>query len=386
MKLLRYLVVDSLTLGGKILPSVNDLAIVEKILLWLKIQFAVFAVGAVILFYFISFSWIAGIITGALFTFVYVSITLILLSGFRMSSYLKKEKKILANKQIIIGLTKLEVEELSYESVPEKPQLILSIILRVIYIIIFAFTIFCGLTLGLSMMFYSNLEDQHGQEIIRNYEKAYPSLYGKQINTLSNQLTKLQSERATIEQNKKRVEIEIEKAADEFHKEFLLVDLSLANKQLLDWDLMHNQELINLPIKIQSLEKEYDAGLEKLKLSIQYSKYGIYRIQHFLKNLSFIAFLMVSTLLFLFIYPFYLRYRMVLSESDLDIKLEGNTVDFIKAEYTKSNNEIKKLMESYGYTKSIEESSDPFLPATKFKSEKVALKNQLDTFLTNELV
>jgi hypothetical protein len=386
LKLLRYLVVDSLTFGGKILPSVNDLAKVEKILLWLKIQFAVFTLGAVILFYFISFSWVAGVITGALFTFVYISITLILLSGFRMSSYLKKEKKVLANKQIFIGKTKLEVEDVTYESVPEKSQLIPSIILRVIYIVVFAFTIFCGLTLGLSMLFYPDLEEQHGQEIVQNYEKAYPSLYGNQIKTLSNQLAKLQAERSSIELKQKNVESEIAAAADEFHKSFLLVDLSLVKKQLLDWDLMHHQELINLPVKISALEKEYTTGLDKLKLSIQYSKYGIYRIQHFLHKLWFLAFLMIGGLIYLFIYPFYLRYRMVLSESDLDIKLEGKTVDFIKAEFANSNQEIKKLMAEYKYAANVVEPSDPFLPAAKFKSEKVALKNQLDTFLTNELV
>ncbi len=386
MKLLRYLVVDSLTFGGKILPSVNDLAKVEKILLWLKIQFAVFALGAIILFYFISFSWLAGIITGALFTFVYISITLILLSGFRMSSYLKREKKVLANKQLVIGQTKLEVEDLSYESVPEKSQLIPSIILRVIYIIVFALTIFCGLTLGLSMLIYPDLEEQHGQEIIHNYEKAYPSLYGNQIKSLSNQLAKLQAERGTLELKKKNVEAEIAQAADEFHKSFLLVDLSLVTKQILDWDLMHHQELINLPAKIYALEKEYNTGLEKLKLSIQYSKYGIYRIQHFVNKLSFLAILMIGGLIFLFIYPFYLRYRMVLAESDLDIKLENETIDFIKSEYVNSNQVIKQLMAEYHYSDKVVERSDPFLSAGELKSEKVALKNQLDTFLTNELV
>lgn len=386
MKLLRYLVVDSLTFGGKILPSVNDLAKLEKILLWLKIQFAVFALGAIILFYFISFSWVAGVITGALFTFVYISITLILLSGFRMSSYLKKEKKVLANKQIVIGQTKLEVEDVSYESVPENSQLIPSIMLRIIYIVVFSFTIFCGLTLGLSMLFYPNLEEQHGQEIIHNYEKAYPKLYGNQIKSLSNQLTKLQAERSTIELKKKNVEGEIAQAADEFHKRFLLVDLGLAEKQILDWDLMHHQELINIPAKIRALKNEYETGLEKLKLSIQYSKYGIYRIEQFVNKLSFLSILMIGALIFLFIYPFYLRYRMVLSESDLDIKLESRTVDFIKTEYANSNQEIKKLMDSYVYAYSVLENTDPFLPVAKLKSEKVALKNQLDTFLTNELV
>ena len=347
MKLLRYLVVDSLTFGGKILPSVSDLAVVEKILLWLKIQFAVFALGAVILFYFISFSWIAGIITGALFTFVYISITLILLSGFRKSSYLKKEKKVLANTQLVLGTTKLEVEDVSYESVPEKSQLIPSLILRFIYIVVFAFTVFCGLTLGLSMLFYPDLEEMHGQEIVHNYEKSYPALYGNQIMSLSNQLSKLQSDRSAIVKKQQDVTLEVEQAEDEFHKSFLLVDLTILNKQLLDWDLLHHQELINLPTKIKMLDDEFNTGLDKLRLSIQYNKYGIYRIQHFLKKLMIIAILLIGGLIFLFIYPFYLRYKMVLLESDLDIKLENNTVDFIKKEYVNANNEIKKLMDGW---------------------------------------
>lgn len=385
MKLLRYLVVDSLTFGGKILPSVSDLAVVEKILLWLKIQFAVFALGSVILFYFISFSWIAGIITGALFTFVYISITLILLSGFRKSSYLKKEKKVLSNTQLVVGTTKLEVENVTYESVPEKSQLIPSLILRTIYIVVFAFTVFCGLTLGLSLLFYPDLEEMHGQEIVQNYEKSYPALYGNQIKSLSNQLNKLQSDRSAIVKKQQDVTLEVEQAEDEFHKSFLQVDLTILNKKLLDWDLLHHQELLNLPAKIKALDEEYNTGLDKLRLSIQYNKYGIYRIQHFLKKLMIIAILLIGGLIFLFIYPFYLRYKMVLSESDLDIKLENNTVDFIKKEYVNSNNEIKKLMDGYNYSDYKVDNSDPFMPAAKLKSEKVALKNQLDTFLTNEL-
>lgn len=385
MKLLRYLVVDSLTFGGKILPSVSDLAVVEKILLWLKIQFAVFALGSVILFYFISFSWIAGIITGALFTFVYISITLILLSGFRKSSYLKKEKKVLSNTQLVVGKTKLEVEDVTYESVPEKSQLIPSLILRAIYIVVFAFTIFCGLTLGLSMLFYPDLEEMHGQEIVHNYEKSYPALYGNQIKSLSNQLKKLQSDRSAIVKKQQDVTLEVEQAEDEFHKSFLQVDLTILNKKLLDWDLLHHQELLNLPAKIKALDEEYNTGLDKLRLSIQYNKYGIYRIQHFLKKLMIIAILLIVGLIFLFIYPFYLRYKMVLSESDLDIKLENDTVDFIKKEYVNANNEIKKLMDGYKYSDYKVDSNDPFMPAAKLKSEKVALKNQLDTFLTNEL-
>lgn len=385
MKLLRYLVVDSLTFGGKILPSVSDLAVVEKILLWLKIQFAVFALGSVILFYFISFSWIAGIITGALFTFVYISITLILLSGFRKSSYLKKEKKVLSNTQLVVGTTKLEVENVTYESVPEKSQLIPSLILRTIYIVVFAFTVFCGLTLGLSLLFYPDLEEMHGQEIVQNYEKSYPALYGSQIKSLSNQLNKLQSDRSAIVKKQQDVTLEVEQAEDEFHKSFLQVDLTILNKKLLDWDLLHHQELLNLPAKIKALDEEYNTGLDKLRLSIQYNKYGIYRIQHFLKKLMIIAILLIGGLIFLFIYPFYLRYKMVLSESDLDIKLENNTVDFIKKEYVNSNNEIKKLMDGYNYSDYKVDNCDPFMPAAKLKSEKVALKNQLDTFLTNEL-
>ena len=203
---------------------------------------------------------------------------------------------------------------------------------------------------------------------------------------MSVQLTKLESERNAIELKKKKIEAEIRQAADEFHQDFLQVDLNMVDKQILDWDLLHHQELINLPAKINALEKEYSTGLEKLKLSVQYSKYGIYRIQHFIHKLSFLAVMLIASLIFLFIYPFYLRYQMVLFESDLDIKLEGKTVDFIKSEYSNSNQEIKKLLAEFNSAEIPVENTDPFLPVVKFKSEKVALKNQLDTFLTNELV
>ena len=115
---------DSLTFGGKILPNANDISLVHRILTWLKIQLAVFVFGAIILFYFISISWVAGIIIGILFTFIYVSITLILLSGFRKSSYLKKKQKRLTNEKIMLGTTQIEVENKQYEDLPKKSKLI----------------------------------------------------------------------------------------------------------------------------------------------------------------------------------------------------------------------------------------------------------------------
>jgi hypothetical protein len=235
------------------------------------------------------------------------------------------------------------------------------------------------------MLFYPNLDEIHGQEIIHNYEKAYPSLYGDQIDAFRNQLNLLRSDRLQIEKNKIELLTKIESAQDEFHKSFLQVDLKIIEKQLMDWDLLHNHELNNIPNRINALDAEYKVGLSKLQLSVQYSKYGIYRIQHFLKNLIILSFILIGLIVFTFIYPFYLRYQMVLTESDLDIKLENKTMDFIKEEFIKSNQEINKIIDSYGYSLGQLNSNDPFLPIAKLKSEKVALKNQLDTFLTNEL-
>ena len=42
-------------------------------------------------------------------------------------------------------------------------------------------------------------------------------------------------------------------------------------------------------------------------------------------------------------------------------------------------------MDGYNYSDYKVDNSDPFMPAANLKAEKVALKNQLDTFLTNEL-
>ena len=377
-----------MTFGGKILPNANELSIVERILLWLKIQFIVFIIGSVILFYFISFSWLAGIITGILFTFIYVSITLILLSGFRKSSYLKNKQKRLTNEKVLIGTTRIDVENIQYDDLPEKSQLIASFILRLIYIIVFAFSIFCGLALGLSMLFYPKLEEMHGAEIIQNYEKLYPQLYGKQIDDYTKQISKLEFERANIASKLDEIQSEINQANDDFHKDFFLVDQTILKKQLLDWELFHNQELTNLPIKIEALNAEYQSGLSKLSLSIKYSKFGIYRIQHLLNKQAAMALILISCLIFLFIYPFYLRYKMVLSESDLDIKLEHATVDFIKAEYKKSTKEINQIIKGFNNSK-IElmnlNDESPFKDVSSMKSEKVALKNQMDTFLKNEL-
>ena len=380
---------DSLTFGGKILPNVNDISFVHRILTWLKIQLAAFVLGAIILFYFISFSWVVGIIIGILFAFIYVSITLILLSGFRKSSYLKKKQKRLTNEKIMVGTTEVEVENKQYEDLPKKSKLIVSIILRLIYIISFAFCIFCGLALGISMLFYPNLDEMHSKEILQNYEKSYPQFYGRQVDAYKSKIMKLKSDRATIESKLSQVQFEIDQATDTFHKDFFLVDKNILTKQLLDWELLHQQELANLPIKIEALNAEYQSGLSKLALSIKYSKFGIYRIQHLLKNHAIGAIFLIICLIFLFIYPFYLRYKMVLSDSDLDNKLEIATVDLIKTEYEKSTKEITQILKGFN-NPNLEglniAGEGPFKDGASMKSEKVAFKNQMDTFLKNELL
>ena len=380
---------DSLTFGGKILPNVNDISFVHRILTWLKIQLAAFVLGAIILFYFISFSWVVGIIIGILFTFIYVSITLILLSGFRKSSYLKKKQKRLTNEKIMVGTTEVEVENKQYEDLPKKSKLIVSIILRLIYIISFAFCIFCGLALGISMLFYPNLDEMHSKEILQNYEKSYPQFYGRQVDTYKSKIMKLKSDRATIESKLSQVQFEIDQATDTFHKDFFLVDKNILIKQLLDWELLHQQELANLPIKIDALNAEYQSGLSKLALSTKYSKFGIYRIKHLVNNHAIGAIFLIICLIFLFIYPFYLRYKMVLSDSDLDNKLEIATVDLIKAEYKKSTKEINQILKGFN-NPNLEgldiEGEGPFKDGASMKSEKVAFKNQMDTFLKNELL
>jgi hypothetical protein len=238
------------------------------------------------------------------------------------------------------------------------------------------------------MLFYPKLEELHGEEIILNYEKSYPQLYGRQIDAYKKQILKLKNERTSIVSKLDAIQNEVNLANDSFHKDFYLVDKSILTKQLLDWELLHQQELANLPVKIEALNSEYQSGLIKLTLSIKYSKFGIYRIQHLLNHQAVMALILISCLIFLFIYPFYLRYKMVLSESDLDNKLELATVDFIKYEYEKSTKEIYQILKGFNITK-IEglniAGETPFKGVTLMKPEKVALKNQMDTFLKNEL-
>lgn len=80
---------------------------------------------------------------------------------------------------------------------------------------------------------------------------------------------------------------------------------------------------------------------------------------------------------------------MVLSDSDLDNKLELATVDLIKAEYEKSTKEINKILKGFNNPKieGLNIAGDgPFKDGASMKSEKVAFKNQMDTFLKNELL
>jgi hypothetical protein len=388
MSLLRYFIIDSLTFAGSITPNSDDQQRITKIYLLLILQFALYYIGSILLFYFIIESWILSAFAAVLFTFIYFSISMVLLSGFRLSNYLQKGLKKNTNKTVLISCSAIDVSEVTYDFTKDKNKLISAVLLRVFFIIVFGFFIFIGLVLGISLYTKPNLDEEHRIEILNNYKIKNGKVTQIKVDLLSNKLELMNAKRRVLEINYKEAIENVKLAKDETHRMIFATDTAHYHKALIDWDFIHQNDLNTIPQSIHDLQADYDTGYKKLDFTTAHKKFGIYRIKEFRNNNAFWFWLFFLISASLFILPYYFRFKMVLTNTPLDLALEEKIISKIKKDYRSFHHELNSFHKKYG-VEFIEEpilyEEAPFHKKNKDDGEIVALKNQMNTFLNNEL-
>jgi hypothetical protein len=388
MSLLRYFLIDSLTYDGIIAPNIEDLKRIKYIYWLLILQLGVYYIGSVLLFYFIIENWFFSTLIAVLFTFIYFSISMVLLSGLRLSSYIKVGLKKNENKSVLIGTTAIDVNEVVYDYSKNKNEIIPAVILRAFFIVVFGFFIFIGLILGISLYTKPNLDETHSAEIIRDYKEKNEKETQYKINLLSKKLEQYNIKRTTFKNDYKASIDRVKYAKDETHRMIFANDTAYFHKALLDWDFIHHNEMITIPVTLQNLQADYDNGYKKLELITAHKKFGIYRVNEFKKNNAFSFWILFIIVAALFLLPYYIRFKMILTNSPLDIALEEKIVSKIKKDYRLNQEELQNYHLMYDVeetTNDIIYEEAPFIKRKNDDGEIIALKNQMNVFLNNEI-
>jgi len=388
MSLLRYFLVDSLTNGGQIVPTAEDARRINLIYATMVLQLSVCYLGSALLFYFIIQNWFWSAMLAVLFTFVYYSISLVLFSGLRMSSYLTKTSQKHTQKSVIIGKSNLEVNEVSYEQTKSKKGLISALILRLFFIVVFGFFIFSGLVLGISLYNKPSLDVERGLQIIHNFETKNGAVIKSKSKFLALKLSTLVSKRAELEKKYLDAVNKVKLANDETHKILFTHDIDYFNNAISDWDFLHQHELYEIPLMIKKLQKNFEKDVTRLKFITEHKKFGVYRINEFKQNNGFAFFSLFFAISLLFILPFGFRFNMIRKKSNLDIALEEKIVNSIKNDYRNHHQEMLYYYKKFGAGNIALDTIYDEAPIKKKKYDDgqiVAVKNQMNVFLNHQL-
>ena len=386
--MLKYLIFNSLTQNGSISITVEDQKRLNSIYSFLIIQLFVCGIGATFLFYFVLENWIFSFFSSFIFTFIYLSISLILHSGLRKSSYIKVLKKSFINNKILVGSTQIDANKTVYDTKVNKSQLFYSLFLRLFFIGIFSFFIFIGLALGFSIFRYKNLDNDYRTKLVSAFSIQREQIFKKNSILTQNSINKLVKDSLLLASK-------FESAVNQLHlsDNQLKVNIALADSQyyaykLDEWHGIFDTKLQNLRNSLDQIHEEYSTSIDTYVKSIAFKKFPIYRITQFRQNHGLLFVLFLVCILFIFIYPYFIRYKMVVGNSKLDIDLENTIVNQINREQLKTNNAINAYIQQY-------QIDNKYLIAEPAKStfdhlpiddgEQVALKNQLNIFIKNEL-
>jgi hypothetical protein len=388
MSLLRYFIINSLTYDGAISPNAGDLKRIKNIYLLSSLQLVSFYFGSILLLYFIVENWIESAIIAILLSFIYSSIAMVLFSGLRLSNYILKKQKNNTYKSVVIGSSIIEANEISYDDKNNNKEFLTAVIIRTLFIISFGFFTFIGVVLGISLYTKPNLDETHSSEIVQDYIKKNKNETQYKINLLSEKREQYNAKRTKLETNYKAVSDSVKYAKDETHRMIFANDTAYFHKALSDWDFIHQNEINTIPIAIQDLQADYDNGYKKIEFITAHKKFGIYRINDFSKNNAFSFWSLFIAIATLFILPYYIRFKMILTNSPLDIALEEEIVAKIKKDYRLNQEEMQSEHLKYGIDETKNEIIYEKAPFTKIKNDDgkiIALKNEMNKFLNNEI-
>jgi hypothetical protein len=313
---------------------------------------------------------------------------MVLFSGLRMSGYIKKNLKKHTNKSVLIGNSTLDVSEVGYDEETNKNGLIAALILRIIFIIVFGFFIFIGLLLGISLYTQPNLDEVRGAQIIQNFETKTGKEIQLKINLLLQTTAIYNAKRSALEYNYTASIDSLKFAKNETHKMILAHDTAYFHKALIDWDFLYLHKANEIPISINKLQIDFSNELKKIKFLTEYKKFGTYRISEFKENKAIVFWTLFLLVSILFVAPYAIRYVMILKKAPLDIALEHKMVATINNDYREHHYKMLLAYKKYE-VESLEikllYDDAPFRKRKSDEGEIVALKNQMNVFLSNEI-
>lgn len=385
--MLKYLVCKSLTQNDAISVSVENQKRIKSIYSFLVLQLLICLIGATFLFYFVLENWFFSFLASFIFTFIYLSISLILYSGLRKSSYIKIIKKSFVNNTVLIGTTNIDAHKTVYDTKVNKTQLFYSLILRLFFIGIFSFFIFIGLALGFSILRYKNLDNQYRSALIQAFTFKREQIFKRNSLRIDNSIRKIVNDSILVESKLSTAINLLHKSDNQLKMNIALADSQYYSDKLYEWHSIYDTKLQNLRNSLNQLKSDYSISIFNYEKSLAFKKFPIYRITQFRQS-HFLLFLLFSgCVLIIFVYPYYIRYKMVIGNSQLDIDLEHSIVNQINTEQTNTNLAINSYIEKYQIDNkySIKEPSKSTFEHIPYDDgEQVAIKNQLDIFIKNE--
>jgi len=386
--MLKYLIFNSLTQNGSISIAVKDQKRLNTIYSFLILQLFVCVVGSTFLFYFVLENWIFSFLSSFIFTFIYLSISLILHSGLRKSNYIKVLKKSLINNKILVGSTQIDANKTVYDSKINKSQLFYSLFLRLFFIGIFSFFIFIGLALGFSIFRYKNLDNDYRTTLVRAFTVQREQIFKKNSIQIEKSINKIIQDSLLLTSKYENAINQLHLTDNKLKANIAITDsLYYANK-LEEWHGIFDTKIQNLRNSLIQVREEYSTSIDAYEKSIAYKKFPIYRITQFRHNHGILFILFLGCILFVFIYPYFIRYKMVVGNSQLDIDLENAIVNQINRDQLKTNNAINSYIQQYQIDNKYliaEPAKSTFDHSPIDEGEQVALKNQLNIFIKNEL-
>jgi hypothetical protein len=260
--------------------------------------------------------------------------------------------------------------------------------LRLFFIGIFSFFIFIGLALGFSIFRYKNLDNDYRTTLVRAFTVQREQIFMKNSLLIEKSINKIVQDSLLLSSKYESTINQLHLSDNKLKANIAITDSQYYANKLEEWHGIFDTKIQNLRNSLIQVREEYSISIDTYEKSIAYKKFPIYRITQFRQNHGLLFVLFLGCILFVFIYPYFIRYKMVVGNSQLDIDLENAIVNQINREQLKTNNAINAYIHQYQINNKYliaEPAKSIFDHSPIDEGEQVALKNQLNIFIKNEL-
>jgi hypothetical protein len=224
--------------------------------------------------------------------------------------------------------------------------------------------------------------------MIQDYKNTFGKESANEIENLKKKLTELINKRTSLNNSYLANVDSVRIAKDEIHRMVYTNHMNYFQKAIADFDQLYQIEIQLLPSKIAMIEHELANGIERITLVTQNRKFALFRINEFRKNNTFLFLIALLVVASLFLLPYVIRFKMIFTNSTLDKALEQKIISKIKRDFRNFEDELNVYHKKYEVvfsTPKIIFEDESLVKKTHDNGEIVAVKNQLNKFLNNEV-